>query len=151
MQSALADRVNELEEALSRIKRLQGLLPICASCKKIRDDAGYWSQLEIYIGDRSEAEFSHSMCPECMKELYPAEYGILQSRDEHPMGDYPSATVRWSRVYRARQMGRNRIILSRLAVGAVPRDKMVFGSPEPHAMWDYGAGVTRRDVSVTSP
>ena len=77
LQSALADRVKELEEAISRIKRLQGLLPICASCKKVRDDSGYWSQLEIYVREHSEAEFSHSMCPTCMKELYPDEYSAL--------------------------------------------------------------------------
>jgi PAS domain S-box-containing protein len=55
----------------SELKTLQGLLPICASCKKIRDDKGYWAELEKYISDRSEARFSHSICPECLKELYP--------------------------------------------------------------------------------
>lgn len=61
----------ELRDALSRVKTLSGLLPICASCKKIRDDKGYWNQIETYIKERSEAEFSHSICPECRKKLYP--------------------------------------------------------------------------------
>ena len=49
---------------------LRGLIPICASCKKIRDDKGYWSQVEVYVRERSEAEFSHGICPDCMKKLY---------------------------------------------------------------------------------
>jgi hypothetical protein len=53
------------------LKKLSGLLPICASCKKIRDDKGYWNQIESYLLERSEAEFSHSLCPDCMKKLYP--------------------------------------------------------------------------------
>ncbi len=61
----------ELQKALTQVKQLSGLLPICASCKKIRDDKGYWNQIESYIRDRSEAEFSHGICPECMKKLYP--------------------------------------------------------------------------------
>ena len=61
----------ELEEALSNVKQLSGLLPICAHCKKIRDDKGYWNQLESYIGEHSEAEFSHSICQECAKKHYP--------------------------------------------------------------------------------
>jgi len=61
----------ELKEALVNIKQLSGLLPICASCKKIRDDKGYWKQLEWYITEHSTAEFSHSICPECVKKLYP--------------------------------------------------------------------------------
>lgn len=61
----------KLEEALGDIKVLKGLLPICAQCKKIRDDNGYWLQIESYIRDHSEAEFSHGICPDCTKELYP--------------------------------------------------------------------------------
>ena len=60
----------ELREALAQVKTLSGFLPICASCKKIRDDQGYWQQIEAYIRDHSEAEFSHSICPECARELY---------------------------------------------------------------------------------
>jgi PAS domain S-box-containing protein len=61
----------QLQKALDEVKQLSGLLPICASCKKIRDDKGYWNQIESYIYDHSEAEFSHSICPECFKKLYP--------------------------------------------------------------------------------
>lgn len=61
----------ELEKALSEIKTLRGILPICANCKKIRDDKGYWNAVEDYIRNHSEAEFSHSICPECSKKLYP--------------------------------------------------------------------------------
>jgi PAS domain S-box-containing protein len=61
----------ELKNALREVKTLGGLLPICASCKKIRDDKGYWNQLEDYIQKHSEAEFSHSVCPDCAKKLYP--------------------------------------------------------------------------------
>jgi len=63
--------IRELQEALTMVKPLSGLLPICASCKKIRDDKGYWTQIESYIRDHSEAEFSHGICPDCMKKLYP--------------------------------------------------------------------------------
>ncbi len=61
----------ERENALLEVKILRGFLPICSSCKNIRNDDGYWSQIESYIRDHSEAEFSHSLCPCCTKELYP--------------------------------------------------------------------------------
>lgn len=60
--------------AHAKVKTLSGMLPICSSCKNIRDDKGYWSQIEAYIRDHSEAEFSHSVCPECAKRLYPEFY-----------------------------------------------------------------------------
>ena len=63
--------VSDLQKALSEVKILQGFLPICSHCKKIRDDKGYWNQIETYIRDRSDAEFSHSICPECAKKYYP--------------------------------------------------------------------------------
>jgi hypothetical protein len=63
--------VVELQQALAQVKKLSGFLPICASCKKIRDDKGYWRQIEQYITEHSEALFSHSLCPECAKKLYP--------------------------------------------------------------------------------
>jgi FixJ family two-component response regulator len=66
--------ITQLQDALANIKTLSGLLPICASCKKIRDDSGYWNQIEIYIGAHSEAEFSHGLCPDCTKRLYPDLY-----------------------------------------------------------------------------
>jgi PAS domain S-box-containing protein len=69
-----ADRdklISKLQDALSRIKTLRGIIPICSRCKKIRDDKGYWNQIESYIRDHSDAEFSHSICPECARILYP--------------------------------------------------------------------------------
>jgi PAS domain S-box-containing protein len=60
-----------LQEALSKVKTLSGLLPICASCKRIRDDRGSWNPIEVYIHDRSNAQFSHGICPECARKLYP--------------------------------------------------------------------------------
>lgn len=69
--------IAELREAISEIKQLRGILPICASCKKIRDDKGAWEQIEIYIHNHSELDFSHSICPECVKKLYPG-YNISE-------------------------------------------------------------------------
>ena len=62
--------IGELKKAMTEVRTLSGLLPICASCKKIRDDKGYWSQIESYISEHSEAEFSHGICPDCAKKLY---------------------------------------------------------------------------------
>ncbi len=62
--------VTELREASNRIKRLRGLIPICSTCKKIRDDKGYWNKLESFIEEHSEAEFTHSMCPACEDRFY---------------------------------------------------------------------------------
>lgn len=73
MQDQLADQVVELRQALEDVKTLQGILPICLYCKKIRNDKGYWEQVEAYIGHHSDAMFSHSICPECMKKVYPGE------------------------------------------------------------------------------
>ena len=64
----------KLTEALSHVKLLSGLLPICASCKKIRNDKGYWEQMEKYITEHSEVDFSHGICPECAEKLYPEYY-----------------------------------------------------------------------------
>ncbi len=63
--------ITELRQALAKVKQLSGLLPMCASCKKIRDDKGYWNQLEAYISEHSEADFSHGICPDCVKKHYP--------------------------------------------------------------------------------
>ena len=62
--------ITELQDALGQIKTLKGMIPICASCKKIRDDKGFWSNVEVYIRDRTEVEFSHGICPDCAKKLY---------------------------------------------------------------------------------
>ena len=67
----LAEKNRDLEQALREVKVLRGFIPICASCKKIRNDKGYWQQIEMYIQDRSEAQFSHGICKECLKKLYP--------------------------------------------------------------------------------
>jgi PAS domain S-box-containing protein len=61
--------IAELQEALAKVKTLKGLLPICAWCKKIRDDQGYWQQIEAYLHDHSEADFSHGICPECAHKV----------------------------------------------------------------------------------
>jgi len=63
--------IAKLQDALDNVKKLSGLLPICSSCKKIRDDKGYWQQIESYIREHSEAQFSHGICPDCLKKLYP--------------------------------------------------------------------------------
>ncbi|WP_319521633.1 hypothetical protein [uncultured Desulfosarcina sp.] len=68
---ALLEEKQQLEKALKDIKVLSGLLPICSNCKKIRNDEGYWEQVEVYVRDHSEVEFTHGICPECMRELYP--------------------------------------------------------------------------------
>ena len=68
---SLIEKNEELKSALSEVKTLRGMLPICMHCKKIRDDTGYWYQLESYIQKHSEAEFSHSICQECAKKYYP--------------------------------------------------------------------------------
>jgi AmiR/NasT family two-component response regulator len=64
----------ELQAALDQVKTLNGLLPICASCKKIRDDSGYWQQVEVYLQQHSQAEFTHGLCPDCLAALYPDYY-----------------------------------------------------------------------------
>jgi hypothetical protein len=68
----LKQREEALRKALNEVKTLRGIIPICAGCKKIRDDKGYWNQVESYVRDHSDAEFSHGICPECAKKLYPA-------------------------------------------------------------------------------
>ena len=72
--------IYKLREALARVKQLSGLLPICSSCKKIRDDQGYWNQIENYLKQHSEAEFTHGICPECARRLYP-ELDLFDDQD----------------------------------------------------------------------
>ena len=76
LQKSLEDKNTQLQKALDEIKTLQGIIPICANCKKVRDDKGFWNQVEIYISKHSKAEFSHGICPTCAKELYP---GLTES------------------------------------------------------------------------
>jgi phosphoserine phosphatase RsbU/P len=69
LQSTVAARVRELEDAIARIKTLQGLLPICSYCKRVRNDGDYWQQVESYISDHSDARFSHGICPDCYESV----------------------------------------------------------------------------------
>ena len=80
LQEALATRVSELEEALSRVKLLQGLLPICAYCKRVRNDGDYWQQVESYVSEHSEARFSHGICPECFDQNVKPQLSELERR-----------------------------------------------------------------------
>ena len=66
--------IEKLQKTINHVKKLSGLLPICAGCKKIRDDKGYWEQVEVYICNHSEATFTHGLCPGCMKKYYPDYY-----------------------------------------------------------------------------
>jgi len=72
---------HELEAALADVKTLSGLVPICANCKKIRDDSGFWTQLEAYIQNRTNAQFSHGICPDCARELYPELYSRVKAKN----------------------------------------------------------------------
>ena len=76
--------IADLQDAVASIRSLSGLLPICASCKKIRDDKGYWHQVEKYMQDHAEVEFSHGLCPDCMERLYPDPAAPLSSSDAQP-------------------------------------------------------------------
>jgi hypothetical protein len=76
-----SDVRDHLEKAWTEITTLRGIIPICASCKQIRTDEGHWEQVEAYIRDHSEAEFSHAICPECMKALYPE---FVETRERNP-------------------------------------------------------------------
>jgi PAS domain S-box-containing protein len=70
-ENALEEEHRRLQQALDEVKTLRGIVPICANCKKIRDDKGFWNQVEKYVSDHTEAKFSHGICPDCAKELYP--------------------------------------------------------------------------------
>jgi phosphoserine phosphatase RsbU/P len=73
LQDRLTERVRELEEALGSVRQLQGLLPICAYCKRIRDDQNYWKQVETYLADHSDVQFSHGICPSCLERVMKEE------------------------------------------------------------------------------
>ncbi|MBL8965249.1 MAG: response regulator, partial [Phycisphaerae bacterium] len=77
LQEGLADRVRELEVALSMVKELKGLLPICSYCKAVRDDRNYWHRVETYIAAHSAARFSHGICPSCWKGVVEPELASL--------------------------------------------------------------------------
>ncbi|MCC6442431.1 MAG: GAF domain-containing protein [Armatimonadetes bacterium] len=82
-QAEREELIARLREALNQVKVLTGILPVCAACKKIRDDEGHWHSMEIYIRSRSEARFSHGICPECARELYPEVYRRLYEQPEN--------------------------------------------------------------------
>jgi phosphoserine phosphatase RsbU/P len=86
LQQSLTDRVRDLEAALSNVRQLQGLLPICTYCKKIRDDQNYWQQVERYIGSHAGVQFSHGICPECYDQLWRQEAELLQARERSAKG-----------------------------------------------------------------
>jgi len=80
LQEALAVRVSELEAALANVKQLQGILPICSHCKKVRNDDNYWEQVETYISTHTDAEFSHSICPDCFESITKPQIEALKER-----------------------------------------------------------------------
>lgn len=80
LQAAVENHVKQLEEALGRVKLLQGLLPICMYCKKVRDDGNYWQQVETYVAKHSEAKFSHGICPDCMDAVLKKEMEELSPK-----------------------------------------------------------------------
>jgi DNA-binding response OmpR family regulator len=82
LQRALIERFQELEDALKRVKQLQGLLPICSYCKKIRNDRNYWEQVDAYITSHSEAQFSHGVCPDCYEIHLKPQLERLPNREE---------------------------------------------------------------------
>ena len=79
MEEALAEERRRLQQALDEVRTLRGIVPICANCKSIRDDKGFWNQVEKYVSEHTEAEFSHGICPDCMKRLYPEIYKKIQT------------------------------------------------------------------------
>jgi sigma-B regulation protein RsbU (phosphoserine phosphatase) len=81
LQRKLAERVEDLTHALQQVKQLQGLLPICSYCKKIRGDNNYWQQVESYISQRSEAQFSHGICPDCFESIVKPELLTLSKAE----------------------------------------------------------------------
>ncbi len=78
--------IRQLEEALASVKRLSGLVPICASCKRVRDDQGFWQQVEAYVTERTEAQFSHGLCPACSASFYEELRAVAEARDAPPPG-----------------------------------------------------------------
>ncbi len=81
VQQSNEQLISELRSAMAEVKTLSGLLPICASCKKVRDDQGYWSQIESYIRKHSDISFSHGLCTECAHKLYPEFYTTNPTQD----------------------------------------------------------------------
>jgi hypothetical protein len=82
-EESLEKVIRDLEKAMSEIKTLKGLIPICASCKKIRDDKGFWNQLETHIQKHSHAQFSHGLCPDCQETLYGSEDWYIDMKKQN--------------------------------------------------------------------
>jgi sigma-B regulation protein RsbU (phosphoserine phosphatase) len=82
LQDRLADRVSALEEALVKVKRLQGLLPICSYCKRIRSDENFWAQVEAYIAEHADVQFTHSICPSCYVDVVEPQLRALEAELE---------------------------------------------------------------------
>jgi DNA-binding response OmpR family regulator len=89
LQAALADRIKMLEEAIVKIKTLQGLLPICSYCKKIRNDQDYWRQIETYVAEHTQAEFTHGICPDCLEKHIKVQMETLQKMKDGKNGKIP--------------------------------------------------------------
>jgi len=87
----LSKRNGELGKALAEVRQLRGILPICSYCKKIRNDSGSWQQIELYVGNHSEVEFSHGLCPDCIPKLYPED---AESVIEHTQAEPTSEPAR---------------------------------------------------------
>jgi hypothetical protein len=77
LERKVVERTRDLEAALKNVRQLQGLIPICSSCKKVRDDTGYWGQVEEYISARTDADFTHGLCPDCLAHYYD-EMGVRE-------------------------------------------------------------------------
>jgi PleD family two-component response regulator len=86
LQQDLAGHVAELERALAEVKALRGLIPICSYCKKVRADRGYWEQVEVYLAERTEAQFSHSICPDCYQRIVKADLAAAAAALKPPSG-----------------------------------------------------------------
>jgi hypothetical protein len=81
VNESLEKRTRQLEKAFAEIKRLQGIIPICAQCKKVQDENGAWRPVEIFVQQHSSAQFSHGLCPDCAKKLYPKLHMVLHGKD----------------------------------------------------------------------
>lgn len=95
LEERLAAKVRELEAALAQIKTLSGIVPICSHCRRLRDDAGYWSQVEAYLAAHADVLFSHGLCPECFEKHYPeyaGETAVHPSADAAPQARDPGAS-----------------------------------------------------------
>lgn len=91
LQESLAQRVSELEEALSQVKQLQGLLPICSYCKSIRDDRNYWQRVESYISRHGGVRFSHGICPDCYEKVVQPQLSQKRQQPNKPSDDAAQA------------------------------------------------------------